>query len=334
VFVAETNYFFRLSAYQERIEEWLASGRVCIRPEKRRVEILRFVRSGLQDISISRLASRSGGWGVPVPDDDLQVVYVWIDALVNYLAGLGYGSGDQWREWWNPETRKIHVIGKNVWKFHAIYWPALLLSAGLPLPDELVIHGFLTANGRKIGKSAGNAVVPEGFIRKYGTDAVRYFLLRAEPPFDDADFSEARSASVYEADLANGLGNLVSRLLTLAARSGLSELGQEEAKVTDAALSRFASERHHDEALASIWQRIDALNRDLELAKPWDVLKSGGAEVVRPQVANWLRSVVGIALCLESFLPETSVRILNHVRERPLKSCLPLFPRSPVLLRP
>ena len=219
--VAETNYFFRLSSYREQLLRWLSSDAVTIRPDWRRGEILSFVRAGLQDISISRPATRSAGWGVAVPGDDSQVVYVWIDALINYLTGLGYGTDDRWQEWWNDDTKKIHVIGKNVWKFHAVYWPALLLSAGLPLPDELVIHGFLTIDGRKIGKSLGNAIAPDDFIQRYGADAVRYFLLRAVPQFGDSDFSADRFAAVYEADLANGLGNLVSRLFTLAARSGL-----------------------------------------------------------------------------------------------------------------
>jgi methionyl-tRNA synthetase len=332
--VAERNYFFRLSAYQGRIEEWLKSGEVSIRPERRRKEILQFVRLGLEDISISRLASRSGGWGVPVPDDDSQIVYVWIDALVNYLTGLGYGGGDGWREWWNGDTRKIHVIGKNVWKFHAIYWPALLLSAGLPLPDELVIHGFLTADGQKIGKSAGNAIAPDDFIQRYGADAVRYFLLRAVPAFDDGDFSATRFSSVYDADLANGLGNLVSRLLTLAVKSGLENVGPEEPHPTVASIERARSGYQHDEALTTLWQRIDALNRELELAKPWIELKSGNAVVVRSQVDGWLRRVVGIAQCLEPYLPETATRILVLVRARPLGVSLPLFPRLPAGINP
>ena len=213
--VAEENYFFRLSAYQRQIEELLESRRLRVVPETRRNEVLSFVRRGLADISVSRPAGRTGSWGIHVPGDDSQVVYVWIDALVNYISGLGLGSGDDWRPWWSDDVEKIHVIGKNVWKFHAIYWPALLLSAGLPLPNEIVVHGFLTAEGRKIGKSLGNAVDPFGCIETFGADAVRYYLLRAIPPFDDGDFSPVRLHHLYNTDLANGLGNLVSRLTTL-----------------------------------------------------------------------------------------------------------------------
>lgn len=323
--VAETNYFFRLSEYQDTLERWLTSDAVTIRPEWRRAEILSFVRAGLQDISISRPAARSGGWGVTVPGDDSQIVYVWIDALINYLTGLGYGTDDGWRRWWGDNTRKVHVIGKNVWKFHAIYWPALLLSAGLPLPNELAIHGFLTVDGRKIGKSLGNAVSPDDFIRQYGADAVRYYLLRAVPQFGDADFSAARFAAIYEADLANGLGNLVSRLFTLAVRSGLEKAPESDEAAVHGPSSGLNTS--HDEVLASIWTQIDELNRELEQAKPWVALREGSTPPLRAQIAGWLERLGWIALRIEPFLPTTSLRIRSHLTTHPLQIVAPLFPR-------
>jgi methionyl-tRNA synthetase len=324
--VAETNYFFRLSAYQEPLERWLSGEAVAIRPEWRREEILSFVRAGLRDISISRPAARSEGWGVPVPDDDSQIVYVWIDALVNYLTGLGYGTDEGWRDWWNGDTQKIHVIGKNVWKFHAIYWPALLLSAGLPLPDELSIHGFLTIDGRKIGKSTGNAVSPDEFIERYGADALRYFFLRAVPQFGDGNFSADRFAAVYEADLANGLGNLASRLFTLASRSGLEALAVVPREAA-AQASAFSLELPHDEVLALIWREIDQLNQDLEQVKPWVALRVGSTPKIRDQIAGWLGRLGDIAKQIEPFLPDTSRRIITHLAARPLRSINALFPR-------
>lgn len=323
--VAETNYFFRLSSYQEPLERWLSSKAVTIRPDWRRKEILSFVRAGLQDISISRPAARSAGWGVGVPGDASQIVYVWIDALINYLTGLGYGSDDRWQEWWNSDTRKIHVIGKNVWKFHGVYWPALLLSAGLPLPDELAIHGFVTIDGRKIGKSLGNAVAPDDFIQRYGTDAVRYFLLRAVPQFGDGDFSADRFAAVYEADLANGLGNLVSRLFTLAVRSGLEFVPT--SPETSAQQSAFDLDLPHDEALAVVWAQIDRLNREIEQVKPWVALREGSTPRVREQTAVWLDCLSGIARRIAPFLPNTSCEILSRLAARPLEPAPPLFPR-------
>lgn len=325
--VSETNYFFRLSAYQEPIERWLTSGSVCIRPEKRRNEILQFVRDGLRDISISRLASRSGGWGVPVPGDSSQIVYVWIDALVNYLTGLGYSADDRWREWWQDDVRKIHVIGRNVWKFHAVYWPALLLSVGLPLPDELVIHGFLTADGRKISKSLGNTIAPEEYIRRYGADALRYFLLRAVSPFDDGDFSAARFAAVYEADLANGLGNLVSRLLTLASKSALESVALDGLELTDQDFERATSGYRHDEALAILWRAIDSLNGEIEQTKPWVTLQQGEVATVRGQVAGWLTRLGAVARKLEPFLPDASAKIRELLERKPLRIGPALFPR-------
>jgi methionyl-tRNA synthetase len=324
--ISETNYFFRLSAYQEPLERWLSSEALVVRPEWRRNEILSFVRAGLRDYSISRPAARSEGWGVPVPDDDSQIVYVWIDALVNYLTGLGYGTDERWREGWNGDTRKIHVIGKNVWKFHAIYWPALLLSAGLPLPDELSIHGFLTIDGRKIGKSIGNAISPDEFIERYGVDALRYFFLRAVPQFGDGNFSADRFAAVYEADLANGLGNLASRLFTLASRSGLEAVAAASQEVV-AQRSAFSPELPHDEVLALIWREIDQLNQELEQAKPWVALRDGSTLKVRDQIAAWVGRLADIARQIEPFLPDTSRRILAHLAERPLRAIAPLFPR-------
>ena len=323
--VAETNYFFRLSSYQERLEGWLSSVAVTICPEWRRAELLTFVRSGLQDISISRPAARSARWGVAVPGDDSQIVYVWIDALINYLTGLGYGTDDRWREWWNEDTRKIHVIGKNVWKFHAVYWPALLLSAGLPLPDELAIHGFLTIDGRKIGKSLGNAVSPDDFILRYGADAVRYFLLRAVPQYGDGDFSADRFAATYEADLANGLGNLVSHLSTLAARSGLEAVP--DLAGTSAQASALDLDLAHDEAIAAIWKRIDQLNRELEEAKPWVALRWGSTLPVREQTAGWIGQLSEIARQIEPYLPSTSREIFARLRAGFLQPVAALFPR-------
>ena len=167
--VKETNYFFRLSAYQRQIEDLISRGRLQIFPETRKNEALEFVRRGLKDVSISRPSERSGGWGIAVPGDPSQVLYVWFDALTNYVTGLGFGQKNgQFERFWNDQSRKIHAIGKDILRFHAILWPAMLLSAGLPLPDRLVVHGFLTIDGKKISKSLENAVDPIPIIEAYG----------------------------------------------------------------------------------------------------------------------------------------------------------------------
>ena len=211
--VAEHNWFFRLSAYQTQLHDLVASRRVHVFPEAREREVLSFIARGLSDISISRDAARSAGWGIPFPGDPTQVVYVWIDALINYLTGLGFPDSDVDRFWNEAET--CHAIGKNVWKFHAVYWPALLLSAGFPVPDQIVVHGFLTNEGRKISKSSGDAADPIEYVDALGVDAVRHFLLRHVRPFEDSDFSRARLEAAYDADLAHGIGNLTSRLTAL-----------------------------------------------------------------------------------------------------------------------
>ncbi len=325
--VEESNYFFRLTSYQSVIEEWLTSGRVRILPEKRGNEILSFVRGGLRDISISRPASRAKGWGIPVPEDSSQVVYVWIDALVNYIAGVGYPGENALREWWNPNVEKTHVIGRNVWKFHAVYWPALLLSAGLPLPDELVIHGFLTAEGRKISKSLGNAPSPGPLIDRFGSDAVRYYLLRLGNPFEDGDFSERTFAAVYESDLVNGLGNLVSRILSLAVKSGIVQVNRDQSPSLDREFDEACENCRPDEALAILWKRIATINRSIEEAKPWELLRRGSVTEAAAIVNHWLVQLKALTADLEPFLPETAGRITAALGKEPLNTIPPLFPR-------
>ena len=327
VAVEEENYFFRLSAYQEQIEGLIRDGRIAVVPEERRREVLSFVERGLQDISVSRSAARVDHWGIPVPDDPEQVVYVWIDALINYISGPGFGDGDKWREWWNEEVRKIHVIGKNVWKFHAVYWPALLLSAGLPLPEEIVVHGFLTENGRKIGKSLGNAVDPFACIERFGADGVRYFLLRGVSPFSDGDFSSQRLQELYNADLANGLGNLVSRVTALAERGGFGRLVAGDPPAAPEgyreALGRYAFDR----ALESLWALVGQVNREIDAARPWELLKKDETAALREHLSRWLEELRRIAHWAQPFLPEAGGRVLKALEREPIRALGDLFPR-------
>lgn len=326
--VQEKNYFFRLSSYQTRLADLLSSDRIKVVPGTRKNEVLSFVRRGLQDISISRAAERSDGWGIPVPDDSTQIIYVWIDALINYLSGLGFGQKDEWDEFWNENVRKIHVIGKNVWKFHAIYWPALLISAGLPVPDEIFVHGFVTENGQKISKSRGNGIDPFELVSRYGPDSVRYYLLRAISPFEDGDFSVERLTGVHNSDLANGLGNLVSRLATLCEKGGYgvhrATSRQEAAGEYHAALQRF----EFDAALKYLWAWITRLNQEIERKAPWAALKTGRTAGLHDDLRGWLTDLEKIARLLAPFLPETSARILKIIGNDPIRRCPPLFPRA------
>lgn len=347
--VREENWFFRLSAWQAPIEEALASGRLRITPEKRREEILAFVRRGLVDISVSRSAARSDGWGIPVPGDPDQVVYVWIDALVNYLTGLGYPDQAGWAAWWSPASRVVHVLGKNVWKFHAIYWPALLLSAGLPLPDELVIHGFLTVDGQKIGKSLGNAIDPAVPVSRYGVDAVRYYLLRSVALGADGDFSGRRLEAAYSQDLANNLGNLTNRLLVLCQRSGWQpslEGGTREGPRDSAAVHcpvvhpaapegfhQAMAEGGFDRALGLLWEVFDSLNREIEQSRPWETLETPDNGLTGPEgrLAGWTGRLLAAVHWLEPFLPATTGKIRQAFAALPARSGAILFPRLPPL---
>lgn len=325
--VREENYFFRLSAYQAQIEALLTSGQLAITPEKRRLEVLNFVQQGLHDISISRSSVRSEGWGITVPGDGTQTIYVWIDALVNYLTGIGFGTTDNWQEYWGAQSRIIHCLGKNVWKFHAVYWPALLLSAGLPLPNELVIHGFLTVNGQKIGKSLGNAIDPHVPIARYGVDAVRYYLLRYISPWDDGDFSEERLHLAYTQDLANNLGNLLSRLTTLCRRGNYQPLFP--AGVPEAPDGYHEALRGYafDRALEILWDVLDGLNRDIEHREPWKALKARDNATLHQQLAPWVSSLYSVAYWLHPFLPETGERVVAALTAEPILVGVPLFPR-------
>jgi len=324
VSIAERNHFFRLSAYQSRLEELIASRCIHVVPEAREAEVLGFIRRGLADISISRDATRSQGWGIPYPGDPAQVVYVWIDALINYLSGLGFPDDAASRCWRDAE--RCHVIGKNVWKFHAVYWPALLLSAGLTPPDRIVVHGFLTSEGRKISKSSGDAVDPVDYMDEFGADGVRYFLLRHVRPFEDSDFSVARLAAAYNSDLSNGIGNLTSRLTALCETVGVPGITEVPAPPPPGFREHVESYRF-DLALAVLWDEIARLNRELGVAQPWKDVKCGRVDQARSAVEPLIARLWAVAHWLSPFLPRTAGVIRDSLGAPAIRRSEPLFPR-------
>lgn len=233
--VAEENWFFRLSKYQDALLELIESNELRITPETYRNEALALLRGGLEDISVSRASSRSHGWGIAVPGDPSQVIYVWWDALANYVSALGFGSAPaSYRHWWVGSDQRVHVIGKGILRFRAIYWPALLLSACEPLPTTIYVHPYLTANGVKLSKSRGNVVDPTIVVDRYGCDALRWWLIRDLPAGSDADYSPERLVSRANGELANGIGNLVNRTVVMARkclRRDLTPAALEDAEV-------------------------------------------------------------------------------------------------------
>ncbi|TCO65515.1 methionine--tRNA ligase [Actinocrispum wychmicini] len=302
--VSEENWFFRLSRYESRILSALEND-IRIEPAARRNEVLSFVRAGLSDISVSRPAARSGGWGIPVPGDESQVVYVWWDALANYVTAL---QGQDFTRWWDQASR-THVIGKGIIRFHAVYWPALLLSAGLPLPTAIFVHDYLAVAGTKISKSLGNATTtPADLATKYGTDALRWWLLADPARVGDTDFTEERLVDRYNKDLANGVGNLFNRVRGLA---GTIPTGPDIALSTkvDKALADFDFRA----ATGAISTAVDDANRVIETSKPWQLAGSEREEVLSG-LGGACRS---IAHELSAFIPGGAARVLNEPKAFP-----------------
>jgi methionyl-tRNA synthetase len=336
--VREENHFFRLSRYGERLYEAITSDELRITPAKRRNEVLRWIESGLEDFSISRPATRARGWGIPVPGDRSQVIYVWFDALGNYITALDYaGNGAAYRRYWEGADWRLHMIGKGITRFHAVYWPAILLSAGLPLPNEIFVHGYVTVDGEKIGKSTGNAFDPRPLAEAFGADALRYYLLRHIRATEDGDFSRDRLRQAYRSELAGQLGNLANRTLAMVGRYLGGQLTVPlEAVGEPSALSRAVTalparvdgcveDFAFQEALAIIWEVASAANKELAERQPWDLAKRASrcaepleAERLHQSLIACLADVVGalhaIGCSLAPFLPDTSARLLRQIR--------------------
>ena len=329
--VEEDNYFFRLSRYGPALRDAIEGGRPRIVPESRRNETLAFIDRGREDFSISRAAERARGWAIPVPGDPAQVVYVWFDALCNYITALGYGGADDtlYRQFWTDAGERLHTIGKGILRFHTVYWPAMLLAAGLPLPTTVFVHGYLTVEGQKIGKSLGNAVDPRALIDRYGGDALRWYLLREIHPTADGDFSAAHLVARYNTDLGNGLGNLLNRANSMLHRyrAGVVPAPPPHAPIPElAALCEGLPARvaatvgSYDPraALDAVWEPVARCNQLVDEAAPWTLHKAeqagdDAADTARGQLDAvlyaLLESVRIVAVHLEPFLPAAAARL-------------------------
>ncbi|WP_011580921.1 MULTISPECIES: methionine--tRNA ligase [Chelativorans] len=315
--VEEESYFFRLSAYQERLLKLYEENPDFIGPAERRNEIVSFVRSGLRDLSISRTTF---DWGVPVPGDEKHVMYVWVDALTNYITALGYPDQDaeRWRYW----PADVHIIGKDIIRFHAIYWPAFLMSAGIALPKRVFGHGFLFNRGEKMSKSVGNVIDPFTMIEHYGLDQVRYFFLREVPFGQDGSYSHEAIVNRTNADLANDLGNLAQRSLSMIAKNcdgkvpARGELSAADRAILDQAEAALATARGAmgrqaiHAALAAIFDVVAEANRYFAAQEPWALRKTDPArmETVLYTTAETLRR---IAILCQPFIPSSAEKLLD-----------------------
>lgn len=322
--IEEENYFFKFSRFQEKLLELYKNNPDFVIPNNRLTEIENFVKDGLQDFSISRLKEKLS-WGVPVPGDDKHVMYVWFDALTNYISTLGWPEDEEnFKNFWgtkeNPNA--IQLAGKDNLRQQSAMWQAMLMAANLPTTKQIFIHGFITSGGQKMSKSLGNVIDPIEYVQKYGTDALRYYLLAKINPFDDSDFTKEGFEQVYNADLVNGLGNLVARVSKLAELNNLIVEELKNEKVNDLVSEKINSYRF-DEALSGIWERIADCDAQINKNELWketdkkiDVLKD---------IAIKIRQ---ISVDLRPLLPDTANKIFNQFNSTKIKSSgSHLFPR-------
>lgn len=327
--VEEENYFFKLSNYQDQLKEAIESGEMEIKPESRKNEILSFIEGGLEDFSISRSQERAKRWGVPVPGDDSQVMYVWFDALSNYINALGFGSDDSslYEQFWCSENSKtIHVIGKDINRFHTVYWPAMLMSAGQPLPKQVLVHGFFTINGEKISKSLGNVIAPEELTDKYGTDATRFLLLREMPATSDGDLSFEKLDLRYK-ELANQFGNLISRTAAMSVSYFEGELDEVDhgldnlKKELSEKIDNFELKEYIDLLMQETWK----LNEKIETEAPFKTVKEN-PKAAKKTLSETRSVLLELVKLMKPVMPE-KMTIAEDALSQTVNKVEPLFPR-------
>ncbi len=336
--VEEENWFFRLSKYSDQIKEKIESGELKIVPETRKNEILGLIKQGLEDVSFSR-PRKDLSWGIPVPDDPEHTMYVWCDALTNYITAIGYGQNDQlssinYQTWWPAD---VHLIGKDILRFHAAIWPGMLLSVGLLLPKAIYVHGFITVEGEKMSKTVGNVIDPVELVQKYGTDPVRYYLLREIPSGEDGDFGIKKFEDRYNGDLANGLGNLVARVTTLGEKISPIDFNFKDdiEKGIDGICDevfvnyqKYIADFRLNEGLNELWRLISFGDKYINDKKPWAITDKEGFKNV---IANAGYLIGVIANLLQPFLPETAEKIQQQLKltehKLEIKKGGNLFPR-------
>ncbi len=317
--IKEKNYFFKLTKYRDALLGWYAKTPNAVRPESARNKMLSYITDEMQDISISRQA---GKWGIRFPEDESHAVYVWFDALINYLTVTGYPSAGYEKMW----PANLHMIGKDIIKFHCAIWPAMLMSADFALPNTIFAHGHFTVNGEKISKSLGNAIDPRDLLKEYPLDAIRYYLLREIPFGNDGDFSLVRLKERFNSELANGIGNLVSRTLTMVEKN-CPNITFTAGKTLD--VSSYIENLAFEKALTDIWHEVARLDGVIDEKKPWELAKIGKSDELETVLREVLSGIASIAHELQALLPETAVKIQELLAAKPLKKPdEPLFARK------
>ncbi|HEV2528645.1 MAG TPA: methionine--tRNA ligase [Thermomicrobiales bacterium] len=324
-YLEEENWFFRLSAFSDQLRELITGQEDFIVPAHRKAEVLGWIDQGLRDFSVSRAARKDGiPWGIPIPGDESQVMYVWFDALTTYLTGMGYGTDEaRFERFWPADT---HVIGKDITRHHCLYWPAMLMAAGLPVPRQVAVHGWLTLDGKRISKTTGNTIDPAEVVAEFGSDAVRYMLLRDVSFSSDGDFSRQSLIRRYRDDLANDLGNLLNRVVAMVGRyrGGVVPAAGEPGPLEDdlirvATVARDQAEAHlaawsPDRALEAIWTLVRRSNQYLEERQPWKLAKREDAQSeLDSTLAHVAEAARVIAILVAPFIPRAAAGIMAQL---------------------
>lgn len=329
--IKEPNFFFRLSQYQDKLLKHIEAHPEFIMPEIRRNEVVSLIKQGLEDISVSRAGVQ---WGIPLPNDESHVIYVWFDALINYLTAIGYGEDSaeaqqKFQKWW---PANVHVIGKDITRFHCVIWPAMLMSAGLPLPKTVFGHGFVYLKGEKMSKSLGNVVTPLDVADVYGADALRYYLLRSSSFGADGNFTWEDFIKRYNSDLANDLGNLLNRSLGMARKyfdshikgasndttvpedEALKNLAEAVGKKIRSALDYEKGDLNYHQALESLWELIGATDKYIDQMAPWTLKKNNEDARLNQVLHNVFNAIRIVGLWLQPFLPETARKLYQQIQ--------------------
>jgi len=324
--ITEKNYFFKLKDYIEPVKKLIESDQLKIEPANQKNETLGLFKQGLADFSVSREKVK---WGIPLPFAPEQNIYVWVDALQNYISAIGYGDKEEeFKKWWE-ESEVIHLMARDILKFHTIFWPAMLLAAEVAVPQREFIHGFFSINGAKMSKTQGNIIDPNVMVAEFGSDATRYLLLSQFPFGADGNIAQESFIEKYNADLANGLGNLVSRTFNMIDKYCEGKIPEIVDSPRDfSQINKHIEELAFYKALKEIWQSIAWANAEIDQKKPWQLAKEGKQEQINKLLSQLASLLCQIGQTICPFMPQTGQKILDQISAEKISKGDPLFPRK------